>query len=269
MDEDLTSDDNKYEISSAKSMEEKINKLTKNKIDKKLILIIGGIVLLLIVIVLIIIFIIINANNQPEDNNNKQPDENLEIKAEIICKYEIDILDNVKILGDEFQKIPNFDIFIDGILIKYSKEYKFDKLGEHDIKYLIYDDIFNIDCIFKNISSITYVNMTSTKNAKILSLKSAFENCNNLREIIIKGFDTSKLTSTNKLFYKTNNIDLNNFEIDTSNIQDMSYMFAESAINDINFNFLNTENVKNMSHIFYKCNSLISLSLESFSTKNV
>ena len=96
MDEDLTSDDNKYEISSAKSMEEKINKLTKNKIDKKLILIIGGMVLLLIVIVLIIIFIIINANNQPEDNNNKQPDENLEIKAEINCKYEIDILKNVK-----------------------------------------------------------------------------------------------------------------------------------------------------------------------------
>ena len=55
--------------------------------------------------------------------------------------------------------------------------------------------------MFKNIFSLVSVIMYSDKNCKIISLESTFENCQNLYDFEINGFDTSELTSLNKLFF--------------------------------------------------------------------
>lgn len=167
------------EINSTKSLDNQTNKEINKK---KLIMIIGGIVLVLITIITIIV--ILNSREKTNDSPS-----NYEIKAEIDCIYEINKLDDIKILGDEFIKKTNFDIYIDGTKIKYTKQYTFDSIGIHSVKYLIYDDLY-MDYMFKDIGSIININMTSTSNSKIISLISAFENCYNLKEIIIRGFAT-------------------------------------------------------------------------------
>ena len=163
MDKRLIIENSINETNSAKASEDtsQANKNDKQSNKKKL-LIIGGISLLITIIVIATILILKLALGDSEDN--------LEIKGEIKCIYEVEDLSNIKFLGDDFKKVTNFDIYIDGTKIKYSKEYQFNNLGEHEIKFIIYDDVY-MDYMFKDISSIIYLNMTSTKNTKIIYYK--------------------------------------------------------------------------------------------------
>ena len=85
-------------------------------------------------------------------------------------------------------------------------------------------------------------------------MQSTFEDCSNLNKFNLTGYDLSKVTNAQKLFFGANNlkdIDLELFA--DSNFEDMSYFFAMSDISYLNLSKLNTKNVKNMSHMFYGC----------------
>ena len=75
-----------------------------------------------------------------------------------------------------------------------------------------------MDFMFKDINSLKAVNITSEKNAKLLSIISAFENCKNLEKVNINGIDTNEITSLHKSFYNTKISSLEDLHITSTNI---------------------------------------------------
>ena len=188
-----------YKLADAGSLAQKLpeNKLIKANI-KKLIL---GIFLLLLVVGIIIVAIVFisKEKSSDDDKSNKK----LIVKGEINCEYNIETtLSETGILSKDFIKLSNFDIEIDGEIIKYSKSFKFSNVGLQKVKFLLYEDI-NMDKMFKDVSLLTSLNMTSDNNVKITSMSSTFENTEQLTNLKIHGFDPTEIKSMNKLFYKS------------------------------------------------------------------
>ena len=93
---------------------------------------------------------------------------------------------------------------------------------------------------------------------------SALEDCQSLTEIIIHGFDTSKVTSMKKLFYMTSIDKIDMSDLSTKSVTDMSYMFASTEISHLNTSTMDTSKVESMISMFQYCNSLQSLDLSNF-----
>ena len=152
-----------------------------------------GIILAIVFIISIVIIIVLATGSQSNDDNDKKS-ESEEVKdkiGEIYCIYEINSINNpVSLLGNEYNKNSDFDIYINGELIKFSKEYIFKETGKYNIKYSLYNDL-SMDYMFKDVSSLKSVDMISEKNAEIKSMISAFENCENLNKFSISGFITN------------------------------------------------------------------------------
>ena len=248
-----------------------LNKGEKEEKLKKVILSITFGATFLIVVILIIILAVSGSKNS-KNNDEKNKDEDIPttpIIGEIYCIYDIQsITDSTILFGNEFIKNSEFDIYIDGKLIKYSKEYKFESIGNHDIQIKLYDSL-NMDYMFKDIPEIISVEMKSEDNCEIISMISTFENCENLIGFNITGFNFEKLKSMKKLFYKSSLNKFNYDFINTSNLEDISYMFSSTPIIEISINHLNTNQVIDMSHLFEDCSSLLSINISDIDTSHV
>ena len=188
--------------------------------------------------------------------------------AQINCIYNIqNVNEDSIILGNEFNKNSDFDIFINNQKIKFSKEFKFFNMGINKVRFDIYEDL-EMDFMFKDIQELISIEMTSQKNCKINSMISSFENALYLEKIEIKGFNTSNVKSMKKLFYSTSISEIDISELNTENVEDMSYMFAYTDIERINLTNFNTGNVENMSNMFHQCNSLYHIDISNFNTQN-
>ena len=129
-------------------------------------------------------------------------------------------------------------------------------------------------------------------------MKSMFDSCSNLANLVLTTFDTSSVTTMKNMFFgcsSLTNLDLSSFT--TANVTDMTQMFANCAsltsLDLTTFNSSNvtklfatfygctaleniyfsdefsTEKVTDMSGAFYKCTSLTSLDISGFNTGNV
>ena len=259
--QDNNADDNLFNVNDLGSMNsDKIYQGNKKILLNKYLLI--GISFIIIFVVIIILIIIFKANKE-DDNKNKI--------GEIKCIFKIDKINTkIKIIGNEFKKESDFDIYIEGNkLIDYSKEIIFNKTGELKINFELYENI-NMDFMFKNITNLISVEMNSKKNAKIISMISTFESCSFLEKVDINGFDTSQLLSIKKSFYNSAVSDIN-LNIETYNIEDMSFAFAGTNLNFDNLFKLNINknNVQNISYIFYKCSSLTQFNFSLINISNV
>ena len=231
---------------------------TKNKI-----ILIGGISIIVLMIIIIIIVIATSSSSSDEKNIvfTKQ--------GEINCVYDVrSISRNTILLSNEFIKNSNFDIEIDGQIIKYSKEYRFNSISQKTVKFILYDPVV-MDFMFKDVFDLVSVQMVSENNLEIKSIASAFEDCQGLKKFNISGFDTSKVTSMKKLFYRTSISELELSGLNTKNVKDMSYMFASTEIIQLNVTSMDTSNVETMASMFQYCRSLVNLDLSSFNTENV
>ena len=103
------------------------------------------------------------------------------------------------ILSDDYQKKSYFEIFINDEKIPYTKNHKFQNIGNYIVKYKLYEEI-NIDNMFKNISSLISINLASDRELLILSMQNTFENCVNLEDFIIEGFNLDNIISLKNLF---------------------------------------------------------------------
>ena len=113
MEEDLTKDEFKNEITTLDKEEKPINK-------KKLIIGISIGALCLFILAIIIIIRAMASTDSPKPKI-----------GEINCIFDIQTTsENTKIFGTEFTKNSAFDIIIDGKKIDYKKEYKFESMGE-------------------------------------------------------------------------------------------------------------------------------------------
>ena len=179
---------NNEELSSQLTGLNKTEGLTK---EKKKLIIISSIVFSAIILIVIILIVTIKPKSKEEKKK--------EILGEINCVYDVpSVSRNTIILSNEFQKADgvNFDIEIDGKIVKYTKEYRFKEAGLNTVKFILYSPI-SIDFMFKDVFDVVSIDMYSEKNLEIKSMISAFEDCLNLYGITIKGFDTSKVTSIN------------------------------------------------------------------------
>ena len=174
---------------------------TKSSFSWKKIFVISAI-LFFIIILIIILIIFLSKKSKSSDKE----EERLDI-GRIICTYEM--INDVKILGDDFMKISDFDIYINGTKMKYSKTYDLAFYGVDSIEIRLYSDL-NMDNMFKGLTSLISVEMISFNNTKIISMISTFEDCKNFEFFSISGFSGNELKSMKKLFYKTN---LHNFII--------------------------------------------------------
>ena len=106
----------------------------------------------------------------------------------------------------------------------------------------------------------------------IFNASKLFLNCENIREIVLKNFNTPNLISTRHMFSNCNNLKTLVIEnIDTSNVRNMESMFCNcTSLVDIPFikNF-NTSKVTSMKEMFNRCKSIQELDLSSFNTSNV
>ena len=191
-------------ISISSSTNTKLTVSKKKKISKaKFILMSVAAILNQIIIVIVVVLTVKSKKkkdktvSEPEVQDNGPIGEiNLEFYIEVYAKE-----NNISIFGDEFQKNSNFEVLIDGEkTYNYYINYQLNKRPWRVVKILLYDDI-NMDNMFKDVKYLYSVNMNSTKNAKVLSMKSTFENCTSLEDFNMEGFDTSKITSFSRLFY--------------------------------------------------------------------
>ena len=98
--------------------------------------------------------------------------------GEINCIYNVkSIATNTILLGKEFSKNSKFYLYVDDEKIKYTKEYKMNRVGSHQIKFVLYEDI-NMDYMFKDVPDLFSVEMTSNENCQILSMISTLKMLN-------------------------------------------------------------------------------------------
>ena len=108
------------------------------KEQKKKLFIIGAILTALFIIMLITIIIVIASSSK----NSKDESQTLPTIGEINCVFYVESNNrNTILLGNDFQKNSDFDIFIDGNKIKYTKEYRFDSTGNHNVQIKLYNNI--------------------------------------------------------------------------------------------------------------------------------
>ena len=243
--------------------------------QRKKLIIISSIVFGVIIITLIIIIIATsfsNSKKESESGGGGEEDQHEDVKVklgEINCLYDVkSISKDTILLSNEFKKDSNFDIEIDEQIIKYSKNYRFEKTGPNNVKFILYEPLV-MDFMFKDVPDLVSIEMKSDKNLEIRSMISVFEDCQSLYEIIITGFDTSKVTSMKKLFYRTSIDKIDISDLSTKSVTDMSFMFASTDITRLDTSTMDTSKVVTMANMFQFCGSLETLDLSNFNTENV
>lgn len=202
------------------------------KTDLKKILLIGGVIVLILLILIILVIVVSNKdsnNNSKDDSQNKeenpeQADEEKKI-GEINCIF--DTSKKTRILSKEF-KTQDIAIYVDKKKVIFTREYDFENFGIHHVTFLIFSDL-NMDYMFKDIPELLSVEMISNKTVKVTSMISAFENAENMVNFKIQGFNTSSVTSMNRLFKGTKFTEIDTKGLDSNNVIDMSYMFSECS----------------------------------------
>jgi len=116
-------------------------------------------------------------------------------------------------------------MFIGKEMVDFQKEHIFNESGIYEVKFKLYSK-FNMDYMFKDVSALTSVIMISNNDAHITSMISTFENCKNLYDLTINGFNTDELISMKRFLFNTNPLILLKL-FSTKNVEDMSYMFSE------------------------------------------
>ena len=253
---------NKDELNEEMNQKEKGDKTIKN--NKLFLLTLILIFSIIIIISYLTIIIIINSKDNKNEKNKQ---------GEIICYYKIDNSSNqIQLLSDffELKNNPILNTYINGTEVNIAKKYLFETEGLYQINYILKDGI-NMDYMFKDIESLEKVEIISKSYNKISSMEGTFENCRNLIDVSIEGFNTEQIKSTSKLFYNTGiqNLKLNNFK--TNNLEDMSYMFSNTKLLELNLDLIgfNTNKVKNMSGMFKNSFKLKSLYISKLNTENV
>lgn len=116
-------------------------------------------------------------------------------------------------------------------------------------------NITNMDYLFYRIMAPININNCIFNTSKVTSLNNMFEKSNipNIKQIVDR-MNTSNVTTMYNCFYesKYKTLDLSNW--DTSNVQGMNLMFCNSSIEELPI--INTKNCKNFGSLFNNCKEL-------------
>lgn len=127
------------------------------------------------------------------------------------------------------------------------------------------------DCILAQIAYIENIILSGFNTSKITNMNSLFSECRTLKSLDLSSFDTSNVEDMSRMFMgclSLKSLDFNSF--DTSNVKDMSCMFADcSSLELLDLSNFNTSKVTDMGWMFCLCTSLKTLNLSGFDVSNV
>ena len=201
-----------YKLADAGSIAKKIESSEWPFWKKTLLFLSIGVLLILVIIVIIVI-------TSSKSKDKKDSIDESKVIGDIKCKYDIySTIESTPILGEEFNR-PKIGIVVDNKTVDFFRDYKFSQTGIHDIRFVFYENKINLDYMFKGVKSLISVEMNSTKNLEITSMKSTFEECENLEKFNITGYDASNVKSIQRLFYGIKNLDYMNLDIFSENFR--------------------------------------------------
>jgi surface protein len=172
----------------------------KPKFPLKYKIIIASIIIFVIILITSILFFLLR---------NKEE----RYYGRISCIFEVfNHSEPLQIISDDFShSLDDIEIIANGTKVeddkKYISNYTLHSNGFIDVIFNYRDNAeIYLDHIFKDIENLVSIKVASTEKAKILSIHKAFQNCSDVENITIKGFDTSNVTSMKKVFYNNSKL---------------------------------------------------------------
>ena len=125
--------------------------------------------------------------------------------------------------------------------------------------------------LFDNCCNLVFIDLSGFNTSKVTDMEEMFYCCEALSSLDLSSFDTSNVTNMSCMFELCCGLkSLNLSSFDTSNVTTMKSMFdACTALSSLDLSSFDTSNVTNMEQMFSKCRNLTSLDLSSFNTTNV
>lgn len=128
-----------------------------------------------------------------------------------------------------------------------------------------------LDDLIDDVTRIKHVKTKGILHCKGEVLENMFYGFEELRTADLSAFETSKATSTCRMFAncdKLRTVNLSSFE--THNMWNMEYMFFNCInLKKVNLSNFDTHNVEYMNNMFFNCCSLKSLDLSNFDTSKL
>ena len=228
-------------------------------------------------------------NELPNDGYLSRPNTIVSITLNYPKSYEKDLI--ICSIGNGFKvakRIPIYpEISGDMTINKYKlinlRYYSRDNIANHNtITEYPTDEIGNIDYTMKTnggtaegcfayCNNLTALDVSGFDTSKITNMNSIFYDCKSLTTLDVSNFDTSKVTNMGLMFYYCDNLttlDVSNFN--TSKVTNMSVMFRHcTSLTTLDLSGFDTSNVTDMNMMFYDCDSLTALDLSNFNTSKV
>lgn len=149
-------------------------------------------------------------------------------------------------------------------------KHTFSSPGTYNIKYIPKEELTTCYYMFNWCEGINEFNLDNFNSSKITSMERMFSVCG-YSSISLKNLDTSNVTKMNYMFSSNEiieTLDISNFN--TSKVTDMSYMFNYmTKLSDIKCNNLDTSSVTNIGFIFQYDGKLTVLDLSGWNTSSV
>ena len=119
-------------------------------------------------------------------------------------------------------------------------------------------------------NNLEEIELTGFDTSKVKNMGLMFSYLKNLTQLDLSNFNTSNVTNMWAMFWgseKIENLDLSNF--DTSKVTTMNRMFSNMKnLTSLNISGFNTRNVINMSEMFMGASGMTSLNISTFNTEN-
>ena len=127
--------------------------------------------------------------------------------------------------------------------------------------------------LFKNCSSLTYVNLTNVDTSQTINLGNMFANCISLTSLDLSSFDTAKVSTMDYMFYNCTSLtSLNLSNFDTSQVTFFKNMFYNcnqlTSLKLSNFDFSSLKYDRELTSMFFNCSKLNYLNIEKYQIKS-
>ena len=127
-----------------------------------------------------------------------------------------------------------------------------------------------LDTLGNWFNNIRDIDLSNFDTSKVTNMSSMFWNMHSLTSLNISNFDTSKVTNMSSMFYNMNLTSLDLSSFDTSKVMNMRAMFLSMwSLTSLNISNFDTSKVTNMSRMFAFMRNLTTLDLSNFDTSNV
>lgn len=130
---------------------------------------------------------------------------------------------------------------------------------------LKHNHVTNMSQMFKNCENMTNLDLSEFNTSKVTNMSHMFEWCRQLKIPDFSNFDMSNVTDISHMFMRCNELTSSDLlNLDTSNVTNMNGTFSECmSLTNFDLSKFNTSNVTDMSALFYGCKYLTNFDLSN------